>query len=152
MKRLILSGMAAATLAGGMAMAFAVPAFAAESGTGPNLDACSTAGAPVGVTNSPGGAQVCLAPNPANPVLPSGGSLTASGSPTTKSGYVILQGGDANQGALKGYIGVSSSEGVVGCNSGDFQGTGDNVIASQTSPTGSTNPVTGSCSAVPAAP
>ena len=164
MKKLILSSVAAATLAGGMAVAFAAPAFAdSGSGSGPNLDACSTNRAPIAVNgvnpgspSATGGAQVCLAPNSANPVLPNGGSVTASGSATNQSGYVIAQGGDHNKGALAGYIGVSGSAtggfNVVGCNHGDFtNSSGDNVIVGTNGP-GPQNPVTGSCSAVPAVP
>ncbi|MHB1504130.1 MAG: hypothetical protein ACYCTL_08465 [Acidimicrobiales bacterium] len=157
MKRLFLSGVAAATLAGGMAMAFTTPAFAAESG--PNLDSCSAATVPgiLGVNATPNASgtsvvQLCLAPNAANPALPSGGSVTASGNLSTQSGYVMAQGGDANPGALAGYIGLSSSEGIVGCSSGDFQGTGDHVIE-PIPPTGAPNGLTtGSCAVTNSAP
>ena len=155
MKKLVLSSVAAATLAGGMAAAFAAPAFA----SGPNLDSCTANTVPgvLGVNqgSSSDSAQVCLAPNSANPVLPSGGSVSAAGNPTGPSGYVIAQGGDHNKGALAGYIGVSGGAGgvnVVGCNHGDFtNSSGDNVIVGTNGP-GPQNPVTGSCSAVPAVP
>ncbi|MDA8183248.1 MAG: hypothetical protein M0035_02285 [Actinomycetota bacterium] len=136
MRKLILSSVAAATLAGGMAVAFAAPAFASE--TGPNLDNCSTAaGAPIGVNVSPtppnptgtNMVQVCL-----GSPLPITGSVTVSGNATTQSGYVIAQGGDSNPGPLAGYIGLSTTEGLVGCTSGDFQGSGDNVILNPSAP------------------
>jgi hypothetical protein len=65
--------------------------------------------------NGSGYGQVCIEGVPAS------GTVTAAGSGTTQSGYIVADGNDANPGALGGYVGVSSGEsGIVACSNGDF--------------------------------
>ena len=55
------------------------------------------------------------------------GVVSADGDPTTQSGHIYADGNGAN-GAPEGYIGVNSSEGVVGCWTGDYSEGSNNVI------------------------
>jgi hypothetical protein len=60
--------------------------------------------------------------------IPGVGSVRASGDPASQSGYVYADGTNGGAGP-DGYIGVNSSEGVVGCWNGDYStGGGNNVI------------------------
>jgi hypothetical protein len=55
--------------------------------------------------------------------------ITAQGDPTTQTGAIIVDGNGTVPGPIGGgYIGVDSKEGVVGCASGTYTGSGDNVI------------------------
>lgn len=63
------------------------------------------------------------------------GTVTGSGDPATQSGYVVADGNGAN-GGPSGYVGISSSEGVVGCWSGDYDPAGGNNVVTAIPPTG----------------
>ncbi|MEY2464283.1 MAG: hypothetical protein QOH64_2421 [Acidimicrobiaceae bacterium] len=55
--------------------------------------------------------------------------ITAQGDPTTQTGAIIVDGNGTVPGPIGGgYIGVDSNEGVVGCATGTYTGSGDNVI------------------------
>jgi hypothetical protein len=56
------------------------------------------------------------------------GTVSADGDPAAQEGHVYADGNGAN-GAPEGYIGVNSSEGVVGCWTGDYAEGSNNVIA-----------------------
>ena len=89
-------------------------------------------GAPVGytATASASGGTLAVCTKAGVP-----GSVTASGSPSTQSGYVIADGDAANNSlpgnCLDGYIGVSSADssapgGLVGLSSGNYSPAGGN--------------------------
>ena len=84
-------------------------------------------------------AGTCV-PNPA-------GTVCADGDPTTQTGEIYADGNDAGPGPT-GYIGVNSTEGVVGCWTGDYNGSTDNVITA-IPPTGAPNPSPGPCTPAP---
>jgi hypothetical protein len=55
--------------------------------------------------------------------------VCGSGDPTTQTGGAWIQGGGTVPGPVShGYLGVNSTEGLVGCASGDYNGSTDNVI------------------------
>lgn len=101
-----------------------------------------------------------LSAQAANPTCPTGdqvnvptpvGVVCAGGDPTTQSGHVVADGNDSNPGPAAGYIGVDSNEGVVGCSTGNYAGTGDNVITA-IPPTGAPTPPDPSNPCTPSAP
>jgi hypothetical protein len=56
--------------------------------------------------------------------------VCGSGDPAAQSGGLWVQGGGTAPGPVShGYIGVNSDEGLVGCASGTYTGSGDNVIS-----------------------
>ena len=55
------------------------------------------------------------------------GVVCAQGDPAAQTGRVYADGNGAN-GAPSGYIGVNSTEGVVGCWTGDYAEGSNNVI------------------------
>jgi hypothetical protein len=64
--------------------------------------------------------QGACVPNPA-------GTVCAQGDPAAQTGGVYADGSNTGPGP-HGYVGVNDSEGVVGCWSGDYNGSTDNVI------------------------
>lgn len=105
-KLLIAAVMAGGFLATGGAMAAHATSTCSNSG---GLPSASTSGA-----------QVCITQGPVQ------GTVTAAGSATTQSGYVVADGNPANPGPLGGYAGVDSNNGgeVVAC-SGQSTGSGE---------------------------
>src|SRR6184192_3920899 len=61
------------------------------------------------------------------------GTVCAQGDPTTQTGGIWADGNGAN-GGPSGYIGVNDNEGVVGCWTGDYNGSTDNVILDPSNP------------------
>jgi hypothetical protein len=56
--------------------------------------------------------------------------VCGSGDPAAQTGGVWIQGGGTAPGPVShGYLGVNSDEGLVGCASGDYNGSSDNVIS-----------------------
>jgi hypothetical protein len=170
MRRLFASALAGAVVAGTF-LAATGTAFATD--TEPSATPTCSADTPIGptgisVTNpasSPastsGTDQVCIEPGGAVP-WPITGTITASGSAQSASGYVVADGNPSNPGALSGYIGVEGSGSgvsVVGCSSGNYDPSeatngdsdaDDNVIWSSSDPTSGIPPSTsGPCAVQP---
>lgn len=108
MRKLIITAMVAGSILS--AGAFVNSAMAQPS------EACGTQPYIANVGPSGGQLTVCITQGPVK------GNVTAAGNPTTPSGYVIADGDTTNQGALRGYIGISSVDttpsnpaGLVGC-------------------------------------
>lgn len=113
MRKLFSTGLVAALASAGLVLGAAGAAHADSS--------CSVGTTPVAAGAFGGsGAQVCINAGPVQ------GTVTATGDAASQTGYVVADGASANPGALSGYIGVDSTNGVVGCSSGDYTPGGTN--------------------------
>ncbi|MHB1785886.1 MAG: hypothetical protein ACYCS7_07015 [Acidimicrobiales bacterium] len=168
-RKFIAGAVGTVTVGGMMAVSgavFAGPAFAAQNeGASPTCSALATEVGPsdiyVTIPSSPGAAgsdQVCIE-NPASPIT---GTVTASGSATSTSGYVVADGNSTDPGASAGYLGVagsSSGASIVGCSSGNYdpnESAGDSTASTENdsnntvfSTTNPTPPATSGPCAVP---
>lgn len=122
MRKFLTAGAAGALITAGLILGSGAAAHADSCNGSPGVNPSYSDGA-----NS--GAQVCT------PL----GSLTAAGNQSNATGYVVADGNPSNPGAAAGYIGVENTTAdganVVGCSSGDYQGTDPE----STEPTGSTD-------------
>jgi len=134
MRKFLTGSLLAASLGGGVVLTGTV--LAGPAGASPT---CAPGGQGAGgITVNPGSSQVppssgTLQVCAENSSLPIEGTVTASGSASTASGYAVADGNDTNPGAGSGYVGVqggASSGGaqVVGCSSGDYDPSTANVI------------------------
>ncbi|HZT66431.1 MAG TPA: hypothetical protein VFA11_11635 [Acidimicrobiales bacterium] len=106
MRKILTSTLVGAVVVGGLALSAGV--------AGAN-SSCGSAGVNPSYTDAAGnsGVQVCTNGTPVQ------GTVTAAGSASTATGYVVADGSPSNSGALSGYIGADN-KGIVGCSSGDY--------------------------------